>query len=289
MAPDDDPDAPVWRGRLERAIAAVDGWVAPGTVTHAVDPRSDLAVDDAATVAKQQVSQAAWLGLGSALEHLHMTAYYMRQVLDGSAPLWARAPFSLTRAALMGASHTVWVLAPDESKERVRRALSLAWHDHKDHGEFLASYQNDPVVLAYVTQEGATQLRQVIASNDTELAVLRKGVGGTAKSETGIIKAAAEYLLSSDPQPEPWLLHAYQWEWRLSSGGVHGRLWPFWVRATDSIPVLDDSGDQIRGLVSNLQQCATAMGAAVLMTDAAVRLWRQRSRRPDAGAAFGLA
>ncbi|MEU2988752.1 hypothetical protein ABZ647_30630 [Micromonospora aurantiaca] len=74
-----------------------------------------------------QLSQAAWHALSHAVDHLHC----LRTVLKDAHVMHMYAPYSLARAALENASAAVWLLAPEDRAERVRRRLRFAALDIK--------------------------------------------------------------------------------------------------------------------------------------------------------------
>src|SRR4051812_22800674 len=70
-------------------------------------------------------------GLGTAREHLHAI-----RVLVDAQELFPSATSTLGRSALMAASLVVWLLAPAQEDERLRRSLSLVVYDYENYLKF---------------------------------------------------------------------------------------------------------------------------------------------------------
>src|SRR5690606_12160755 len=189
----DDPDGIVWRRRLEKSFAWVRGWETQ-TVQPDVHPRSELAGDDKERP-QQPLSQLAWIGLSSAIEHLGLACDDLERVLGGDGSLRPRAPFTLTRSALMGASQTVWLLAPDDRATRVRRSLHVAYDERLNHAAFLDDYRSDAEVAEHVTPEFLAELTEQYEWTSAEAETIKnKEIGGGIIKTTRMIREAAEHL-----------------------------------------------------------------------------------------------
>ncbi|WP_413450800.1 hypothetical protein AA0Y32_02190 [Georgenia phoenicis] len=281
---DDGPDGPAWRHRLRRVVGAAREWEAIGQREPEVHPRSELAGDDARWP-KYPASSLVRMNLLAAFDHLGLAADDVERVLNQEGPLRTQAPFTLTRSALLGASHAVWVLCSEDREERVRRGLALAEHDLKDMSDYFRDYlEDDDRLHEDVSQDLLDAMRARYESIKRQRTAIAQQLGGKPPNATRILREAALYLTRRER--DSWQLRALRSEWRMSSASAHGRLWPFFVRPTERIP--RPGGGETRIMLATLQDCATAMGAATLMTSEALRLWDQRSSRPNAGAAFGL-
>jgi hypothetical protein len=85
-----------------------------------VEPGSSLAGDDAA-LGSLRVSHAAWFAWSLAVDHLEAVRALIEDV--GQTQPWAH--HTLLRSALETAVTAVWLLAPKQRDERVRRRLKL--------------------------------------------------------------------------------------------------------------------------------------------------------------------
>ncbi|MEO6570909.1 MAG: hypothetical protein ABIO83_05125 [Ilumatobacteraceae bacterium] len=131
-------------------------------------------------------STVALVGLAAAREHLHAI-----RLLIAARELFPSATATLARAALEGAAQTVWMLAPDDHAERMRRSLSIVREDYRHHrnfGEFAATadtVEKNPTadeqtgrlrdrfdaVTALADQYGGATLRIVVATDVLPAAV----------------------------------------------------------------------------------------------------------------------
>ena len=96
-------------------------------------------------------STVALLGLGAAREHLHA----IRLLIDTNE-LFPSATATLGRAALVGAAQSVWMLAPDDHAERMRRSASLVREDYRHHlnyGKFTLEDTETVVITASADEQ----------------------------------------------------------------------------------------------------------------------------------------
>ncbi len=116
-----------------------------------VQPGSSLAKDNALTN-PHQVSHAAIQSIGTAVDHLHSMRSALMDYENNRLTLHTYAPFTLTRGALENASAAIWMLAPANRKERVRRRL---WWE-------LANVKNAESLLneAHLSEDGGIQRRK---------------------------------------------------------------------------------------------------------------------------------
>jgi len=93
-----------------------------------VQPGSPLAVDDAATAPRHQLSSYAWNAITVAVDHLHCLRRSLVENNDTDRPtvfIHTHAQASLLRGALENAARVIWLLGPELRKERVYRRLGL--------------------------------------------------------------------------------------------------------------------------------------------------------------------
>lgn len=97
-----------------------------GAASSRPAPGSLLAKDDQVTN-PYCISHAAVGALVSAVDHMDA----LRTLVEDAHVVHARAPLTLLRGSLENASIAVWLLAPENRKERVRRRLRWQWEDEK--------------------------------------------------------------------------------------------------------------------------------------------------------------
>lgn len=240
-----------------------------------VEPGSSLAADDALE-SGYLLSTVVWYGITTAMDHLLLAA---DDLTNADAPLRPSAFFTVTRAALLGASQSVWILTGSRT-ERLNRARSVMADERKLHAVFLSDYTKDPALAEDVSAESLAQAEAMVKRLDKDRKRLLSaraadGYSGTFTS-TAMMREAAEHLAGRDD----WQRRALAYEWRMSSAAAHARMWPFHVRPTESTP-LPGGGGEIRRLSSSLLEAVQSFGAAVLMLNEAWRLWDLRRIAPD--------
>ncbi len=194
-------------------------------------PESDLHEDDTKWM-YARTSSLAVVGLGAAREHLHAV-----RLLVDAKQLFPSAVSTLARAALVGAAQTVWILAPVEHPERLRRSLSVAREDYHWHirfGEYVLSKDN----VAEPTPMAPEQLDRLRLRHQQVSAML-DNLGGAIKiniSDT-LLPAALE-ATSSDPEFRAQVMM----RWRSMSASAHSLLWEQFGHTGTSIHDTDSDG-----------------------------------------------
>jgi hypothetical protein len=100
--------------------------ISPETQADTVNEHSSLAGDDRITD-PYQTSHIVWHSISHAVDHLNM----QRTVLGKTGVIHMYAPFSVARAAIENAITAVWLLAPANRRERVRRRCRFAADDFR--------------------------------------------------------------------------------------------------------------------------------------------------------------
>jgi len=263
-----------WSRRIGLCIEAVRTWESERE-HEPVEPGSALAGDDAQS-RSLPVSTLAWMGISTGIDHLALFADLFVANEATPRPL---APFTVTRAALLGASQAVWLLCPTSRGERVRRASLVAEDERHQHRVFANDYARDPFVRSSFAPESLADLERVCARLRADEAAIRAKLGkGPRLSSTTMMREAAEHLARDGTEAE-WLRLALAHEWRLSSAAAHARMWPLHVRPTTSEPL--PGGGEMRRLTSSIAQIGTAFAAATMMTSEALRLWDERRTSHD--------
>lgn len=262
-----------WRHRLEKSMKAVRQWEQRTSLPDEVEPRSSLDKDDEA-LPGHPVRSAAWYGLITAVDHLALVADLAKDDLT----LRPSSIFTVTRAALLGASQAVWVMTGNR-EERQLRALSVASDEYKNHRGFVNDYVKDAFIKERSEDIIADleNLAQRLTDKMQSLRPLRQGkpYAGDFSSTTMMREAAIH--LASQPDTDDWLRLGLGYEWRMASAAAHARAWPMHVRTTEREPLA--GGGEIRRMAASLPEIVQSYGAAVLMTSEAWNLWDLRRIR----------
>lgn len=264
----------IWWGRLRLAMKAVRHWERRTGERGEVEPGSSIARDDDGLTG-HPVRTGAWYGLIVAVDHLGLVADLTRDGLT----LRPSSIFTVTRAALLGASQAVWLLSGSREDRRCR-ALSIESDERKQHRGFVNDFARDDYLRdnqAPDFVEGLDQLAQRLTEELLSLRGLRKGrsYDGDFVSTTMMREAAAH--LAGRGSNDDWFRLALAAEWRMASAAAHARSWPTYVRPTEctSLP----GGGAVLSMTSSLEDVTKSYVAAVLMTSEAWRLWDLR-RQP---------
>ncbi len=190
---------------MQSKIPELDKWrVRSGSETRPV-AGSELASDDA-DFPHSPLSQFAKAGLSSSWDHLDAF-----RALVQAGRLMPSAQPTLARASIVGASLAVWLLAPDEQRERLKRARSIRLHNYRRH-------------LHFLNQLGAPeQARLEVKERMDQVKAARQSAGETDKffDTEAITEAAQVTFLPRYPEACAQTLDV----WRQTSGTAHGLVW----------------------------------------------------------------
>lgn len=265
-------DGEMWRRRLEKSVDAVRQWEHRTGSPDEVEPRSSLDKDDEG-LPGHPVRSAAWYGLITAVDHLALVAD-----LTNNLTLRPSSIFTVTRAALLGASQAVWVLTGSR-EDRQLRALSVLSDEYKNHRGFVNDYAKDAFIKKHAEDMIADLegLAQKLTDKMQSLRQLRQGkpYAGDFSSTTMMREAAVH--LASQPDMDDWLRLGLGYEWRMASAAAHARAWPMHVRTTEREPLA--GGGEIRRMAASFPEIVQSFGTAVLMTSEAWHLWDLRKVR----------
>jgi hypothetical protein len=115
--------------QLQQLFSTVDRWHNEDQQGHGLTVQRGSALDrDDRETNPYHLSHAVMHGLAGALDHLHS----LRTLIQTASSLHTFAPFTLNRAALEGTAVAVWLLAPRNRDERIRRRLVLATQNARD-------------------------------------------------------------------------------------------------------------------------------------------------------------
>lgn len=215
------------------------------------------------------ISQVAWMGMTAALDHLMAIRWHLDAPKGQTIRLFPFAHFSLCRSAQLGAAQSVWVLSPDSSTERIKRARTVVTFLQGQHLVYLEALQawadapdaNTDAVAAHV----ATRIGELAAKR------LADGQKSTLKA-TEMIREAAEATWGAGSFADEYVL-----AWRAGSGAAHALIWPL-LGQQDTVQV---SGPDSHGRASfvaggSFDRIAQNYMAAYTMLDEGWTLLRQR-------------
>ncbi|MFC7959104.1 hypothetical protein [Rhodococcoides kroppenstedtii] len=240
---------------------------------------SELALDDEYWI-PQPLSQSAYRAFIVALDHLQA----IRVHLDRPYPvLFPFAHLSLCRPALISSSLAVWLLAPTEQQERVRRHYISIADELRNHERYLRELTkldlNDESTVG-VLQHVRVRLSEV----DTKLGVTSQADWNKVRvSTTAQINVAADVLGASfvrngryDDDPLE-LANEIKLSWQATSGAAHGLTWQ--INGTPSIEQSGEADEHGRATFvagGSFGQLANHYCAAVEMAHLSWSLLKQR-------------
>lgn len=215
-------------------------------------------------------STVALVGLAAAREHLHAI-----RLLIAARELFPSATATLARAALQGAAQTVWMLAPDDHAERMRRSLSIVREDYRHHrnfGEFAATA--DTVEKNPTADEQMARLRDRFDAVTT----LADQYGGATRIvvATDVLPAAVEATTS-----EKAFREHVQLRWRQMAGSAHSLLWPHYGHAGTRSHSVDPSGIGYNVDGGDVERLGMDYFSAYHVAACGWRLFAQRAGRSD--------
>lgn len=257
MANDPEYDDGFWQAQVEIAHGFIREMEKRTTgAPEPIAPQSQLAGDDTGVLGLA-VSTLAWQGLQSSVDHLAQIADLM-EVLESSIRPYA--PFTLTRAALLAAGETVWLLSGVTHQDRIRRATQIQIDDWTKYQQYLQDLKSD----RFLTPQHSSYDALI-----GELAVLIAKAKRTQPGPfvlTDVLREVAVTLTQKDPD-DP-LRHAILREWRLGSAAAHSRSWSLNVR-----PGVDSEDDDHRSLVATPEEIGSSIVTATKVAQEAFRLW----------------
>ena len=185
---------------------------------HAVEEPeggSDLAMDDT-VFPYMAISQLARMSLELSGEHLRLAldALQAKQAYPSSH-------FTVLRGALVGASQGVWILSPDDRRERRERGLTVLAEMYSQMGKYYDS-------LAGLSQDDEKELddqKAWLAQRKEGVAAVRTGRADLNLTE--VIRASAEDTFASAGHHE-----AVRRLWREMSADAHVLGWSVFQRSS---------------------------------------------------------
>jgi hypothetical protein len=217
-------------------------------------------------------SQLAKVGLDVAAEHLHVI-----QVLVEAGQILPFSYRSVLRTALVGATQTVWLLAPDRVEDRATRTRTLVAEMYRRHGQYLGAllelddlqhqprHANTQIVYDHVVKR-AGQMGTIRTLADEK----------AAWNDTQAIEEAAQFAFADQPNHEQLVKESLT-EWMAGSGTSHGLVWPmFGTAGTTAQTTPDADGRVVIEATGSLMRVENAYMLAYQMTKVGWRLLRRR-------------
>ena len=138
--------------------------------------------------------------------------------------LYPLAHFTTFRTALLAASQGVYILGPDDPRERRFRGLAVVVEAYKR----LRQYHQDMLSAPDVTESEKQQLSDQIAWVGQRLEAARKAGADKKVAATDVVSSAAKIVYRAEPDKE----HAVNLFWRQLSGDAHALSWSLALRST---------------------------------------------------------
>lgn len=184
---------------------------------HTVDEpesASDLALDDK-VFPHMAISQLARMSLVLSGEHLRLALDAVR-----AKQLYPSSHFTVMRGALVGASQGVWILSPDDRRERRERGLIVLTELYKELDKYYSSLSG----LSSDEQEKLEDQQRWLSGRRAQVAAVRTT---RAKLQlTDVIRKSAEHTFASAGHHE-----AVRRLWREMSADAHVLGWSLFQRS----------------------------------------------------------
>ncbi|WP_280470568.1 hypothetical protein [Nocardia farcinica] len=223
------------------------------------------------------ISQLAHSGVVVAVEHLQALRVHVDRRSPELVELFPLAHATLCRTALVGAAQAVWLLAPDERAERLRRHHTVIAEMQARHLEYLDGLQK---LAGADRHEGTDVVAEHVAMLSNQMAVKRAELGESSDrfNTTRMIREAACAAYRGRHDSER-LVEETVLVWRAGSGAAHGFLWPLFGGAgTEQISSADARGNAAFVARGSFEAIAQPYMAAYILCEAGWKLLRRRGR-----------
>lgn len=196
---------------LRSTFPSLDEWQSRVAKPFRPDANTDLAIDDGDWPHFPH-STIAWSGLVAATDHLSAIRRHIE-----AGQLFPLAHPTLCRTALIGASQVVWVLAPGNRADRVRRSRTVLAFIYKNHLQYLKGLQS----LTDTPHSGTDIVAALVDQRLNELTLKRNADNqNESLNTTKMIRSAAETAFT-----KPELVDQVVLAWQSGSGAAHGLPW----------------------------------------------------------------
>lgn len=260
-------------GDAERKIRATFDQVAIWHGTPLFEPNvgAELRADDDEWP-YMAASQMAKSGLDVAAEHL----FTIRTLIDAGEIL-PMAFRSILRTALVGATQSVWLLAPDPQDERSRRHRVLVAEMYRRHGQYLEALLILNDIQAVPRDQNTETVFDHMTKRGDQIGTVRTLAQEKATwNDTDAIATAACEVWANEPNVDE-LVQESLLEWKAGSGVSHGLVWPlFGSSGTRVIGPADKHGRRVIEAGGSYLRVINSYMLAYWMTAAGGKLLRHR-------------
>lgn len=207
---------------FDEASTDLDRWRLRARKVERPQPDSELAVDDAA-FPHQPISETVRISLISAGEHL-------RLICDGlkCENIYTMSQYSAARAAIVGATQAVWVLAPEDSAARRERGLIVITETYVQMRKYhqLNLRQARQLQLSPEDQERLREQIKWVKSREEAVRAARRS--NTELQVATFIESAAPVIFPGDEFRQAGLRQS----WNVLSCDAHVLTWSLALRTT---------------------------------------------------------
>lgn len=227
-----------------------------------VEPGSSLAGDDAA-LGPLHLSHAAWYAWSLAVDQLEG----VRALIEDAERTQPWAHHTLLRSALENAATALWLLAPKDRNERVRRRLKIAGHDIHESARAQELSGLTPRPPGRLPPERREEIKQLATARGLD----PNDVLGRFSYAKVIRAAATETRFGPD---------TLELVWMTGSGIAHGRSWATFafLEREDLTTQGSDEIRQVR-ISASVEQLALVAATVLVLIDKAHRLYELRRVR----------
>jgi hypothetical protein len=254
--------------RLSRLFEVVAAWGDQNESPVEVQDGSRMAADDV-LADPYHLSHAIAVSIGVARDHLQA----LRALVVDAGVLHMATPFTLGRAALESAAQALWLLEPDDQRERVMRRFQMAVRDAKE--------RHAATDLLGIARPETLQRRlDRLADLGEAAGVTRHDVLRRAPGWAKMVHAAGPTAGVTGEQLESL--------WNIASGYAHGQSWSL-LSVGSLDPLTDPEASDVTSylITADVPQVWTLTSTAVLLLQRALALrekhrlrWRTSTARP---------
>jgi hypothetical protein len=252
------------RHHVERIWPEVVKWNHRLTQNYVPEPGSSLAADDQ-KVPGMSVSHMAWISLATGSQHLMCTMRYLSEF--GPVVMSLQ---SMLRTAIWGGAQAVWLLAPGDGDERVKRTKPVHYYSQLNYRKWLNTF--DP---AHPSTKDPQTLQRAKAVVSEQLDVIGKE---SKIDQTDIVKKVAALVY---PERSDAIIESEQ-AWRTLGAIAHALPWELKTRATGET-IARDAGQVTTRITARWAELGGDLGYAHEFLRRGWALLDERSIAPNPG------
>jgi len=243
-----------------------------GEYVAVVEDRSTLRYDDR-YLGRWRTGALHVTGISAAVDALRMVQTILEPVAEGKDALPMSALYPVLRSAIESASLAIYLLAPDDRDERLRRSYLIAADDAKYKSMFAST----------MGTANAAEVREQIQDEIRDLIGTRPSLGDPAAFRFvgvsyGDMVEKAEQAIAVDPVIEQRQRMPLLGMWQLLSGLSHAKQWSF-ISSMERSEAIVDADNQTAHvkMTSSAATIAVVLERAVEALEVALRLYGRRS------------